>query len=111
MEEIFASECEIIMVPAPVGGVRRGELVIIGKLCGVATNAAEAGEEVEILVEGCFDFPKGGGAISLGSPVYWDATAKKVTATAEGKPRIGVAIGAAPREAQIARVRLDGFIA
>lgn len=111
MEEIFLSESEIIMVPAPDGGVKRGELLIIGKLCGVATDAAEPGQEVEILVEGCFDFPKDGGAISLGAPVYWDATAKRASATSEGRTRIGVAIGAAPPEAEIVRARLDGFIA
>ncbi|KAF2991618.1 DUF2190 family protein [Methylocystis sp. MJC1] len=110
MEEIFPSESDIIMVPAPDGGVRRGELLIIGKLCGVATDAAEAGQEVEILMEGCFDFPKDGGAMSLGSPVYWDATDKRASATAQGRTRIGVAIGAAPPEVEIVRVRLDGFI-
>ncbi|WP_281927830.1 DUF2190 family protein [Methylocystis iwaonis] len=99
------------MVPAPEGGVKRGELVIIGKLCGVATDAAEPGQEVEILVEGCFDFPKDGGAIALGAAVYWDAIARKATPLAQGGPRVGVAIGAAPPEAEIVRVRLDGFIA
>ncbi|MBL1256458.1 DUF2190 family protein [Methylocystis sp. Sn-Cys] len=99
------------MVPAPEGGVKRGELVIIGKLCGVATDAAEPGQEVEILVEGCFDFPKDRGAIALGSAVYWDTVAKKATAAAQDRLRVGVAIGAAPPEAEIVRVRLDGFIA
>ncbi|MDJ0447835.1 DUF2190 family protein [Methylocystis sp. JR02] len=111
MEEIFPSESEMIMVPAPEGGVKRGELVIIGKLCGVATDAAEPGQEVEILVEGCFDFPKDGGAIALGAAVYWDAIARKAMPLAQGGPRVGVAIGAAPPEAEIVRVRLDGFIA
>ena len=99
------------MVPAPGDGINRGELVIIGKLCGVAANAAQGGEEVEIVLEGCFDLPKDGGPIPLGSPAYWDATKKKITATTWGNMRIGVAIGAAPAEAEIVRVRLDGFIA
>jgi predicted RecA/RadA family phage recombinase len=110
VEEVFPSESEIITVPAPSGGVKHGELVIIDKLCGVAMNAASPGQEVEIRVEGCFDFPKDHSKISLGSPVYWDVTARKITAIAQGKTRIGVAIGAAPREAEIVRVRLDGFI-
>ncbi len=111
MKEIFPSESWVVMIPAPGNGVGRGELVIIGKLCGVAANAAQAGEEVEILLEGCFDFPKDDNPIPLGSPAFWDVTKKEITATASGNVRIGVAVGAAPAEAEIVRVRLDGFIA
>ncbi|GLI95826.1 DUF2190 family protein [Methylocystis echinoides] len=111
MEESYGAPAERIMVPAPRGGVNRGDLLIIKKLCGVAVSAADEGEEVEIMVEGCFDFPKAACALTLGSPAYWDMAAKQITANAHGNPRIGVAIGAAPLEAQIVRVRLDGFIA
>jgi predicted RecA/RadA family phage recombinase len=86
-------------------------LLIIEKLCGVAANAADEGEEVEIMVEGCFDFPKAACALPLGAPAYWDRAARRITADAHGNTRIGVAIGDAPREAEIVRVRLDGFIA
>ncbi|MGJ0505535.1 MAG: DUF2190 family protein [Methylocystis sp.] len=111
MEETYSASAERIMVPAPHGGVNRGDLLLIEKLCGVAVSAAEPGEEVEIMVEGCFDFPKAACAFALGAPVYWNVAAKRVTAEPNGNTRIGVAIGAAPKEAEIVRVRLDGFVA
>jgi predicted RecA/RadA family phage recombinase len=111
MEESYGAPAERVMVPAPQGGVNQGDLLIIKKLCGVAVSAADEGEEVEIMVEGCFDLPKGDCALALGSPAYWDMAAKRITANAHRNIRIGIAIGDAPREAQIVRVRLDGFIA
>jgi predicted RecA/RadA family phage recombinase len=110
MDEVFASKSEVIMVPAPVGGVKRGELIIIGKLCGVATAAAKQGDEVEIVVDGCFDLQKDGSAMPLGSPAYWEANKKKITTLAPGNIRIGVVVGAASHDAEIVRVRLDGFL-
>ncbi len=111
MEEIYEAASDRILVPAPQGGVNRGDLLIIEKLCGVALSAAEEGEEIEIMVQGCFDFPKAPCDLKLGSPAYWDVATRRITSDADGNVRIGVAIGAAPREAEIVRVRLDGFIA
>ncbi len=111
MVEKYAREGDAIIITAPAEGVKRGEFVIVGKLGGVAVHAADEGEEVEIAVEGCFDFLKTSDAFSLGAPAYWDAGAKKITATARGNTRIGVAIGAASSDAEEVRVRLDGYIA
>jgi len=110
MPDYYDEEEDVVTIPAPAGGVKRGEFVILGKLGGVAVHAADEGEEVEIELEGSFDFPKASGVFSLGAPVYWDAGAKKATATAQGNPRIGVAIGAASSDAEEVRVRLDGYI-
>jgi predicted RecA/RadA family phage recombinase len=110
MEENFGAACDIIMIPAP-RRVQRGELILINKLCGVAKRQAEEGEEVEVMVEGCFDFPKAYCRFALGDPAYWDASDKKVTDIAQGNARIGVVVGAAPESAEIVRVRLHGFIA
>ncbi len=111
MEEEYGAPSERVMVPAPRGGINRGDLLLINKLCGIAVSPADEGEEVEIMAEGCFDLPKAPCALTLGAPAYWDMAAKRITVTAQGNVRIGVAIGEAPREAQIVRVRLDGFIA
>lgn len=110
MDESYGGSADVIMVPAPSGGVRRGDLIVIGKLCGVAVTAAHEGEEVEILSQGCFDFPKDRSRLPLGAPAHWDAAAGKITAAAPDRPRIGVAVGDAPETAEIVRVRLDGFI-
>lgn len=110
MDESYGGSADVIMAPAPRGGVRRGDLVLIGKLCGVAVTAAQEGEEVEILSQGCFDLPKDRSKLLLGEAAHWDAAARKVTAAAPECPRIGVAVGDAPEAAEIVRVRLDGFI-
>lgn len=110
-EENYAEAGDAVTIPAPAGGVKRGDFVIIEKLGGVAAHAADEGKDVEIALEGCFDFPKTHGALSLGAPAYWNVDAKKVTATAQGNTRIGVAIGAASSDAEEVRVRLDGYIA
>lgn len=111
MEETYEAPSDRVMVPAPPGGVSRGDLLIIEKLCGVALSAADEGEEIEIMVQGCFDFPKAPCALKLGFPAYWDSAEKRIASDGDGNIRIGVVIGAAPREAKIVRVRLDGFIA
>lgn len=110
MEQDYFEEDDAVTVPAPAGGVKRGEFVVIEKLGGVAAHAADAGEEVKIMLEGCYDLPKGSGALPLGAPAYWDAGAKKVTAATKGNRRIGVTIGAASSEADEVRVRLDGHM-
>jgi len=45
MPEFFDEEYEAIIVPAPAGGVRRGEFILVNKLGGVAEHGAEEGEE------------------------------------------------------------------
>ncbi|GLI95172.1 hypothetical protein LMG27198_41640 [Methylocystis echinoides] len=46
MEEKYEAPSDRIMVPAPEGGVNRGDLLLIEKLCGVALSAANEGEEI-----------------------------------------------------------------
>ena len=48
MPDYYDEEEEVITIPAPAGGVKRGEFAIVGKLGGVAVHAADEGEEVEI---------------------------------------------------------------
>jgi predicted RecA/RadA family phage recombinase len=108
--EYYEEQHELIAVPAPAGGVKRGDFVLVGKLGGVAEHAADEGETVEIALEGCFDFPKTRSAFTFGAPVYWDARVRKATAEAPENTRIGVAIGAASNDADEVRVRLDGYI-
>lgn len=109
MDENFGGACDIIMIPAP-RRVRRGDLILVNKLCGIAKHQAEEGAEVEIVVDGCFALPKADCSLALGDPAYWDPVDMNVTNVLEGNTRIGVAVGAAPEAAEIVRVRLHGFI-
>ncbi len=109
MDENFGAACDLLMIPAP-RSVRRGDLILVNKLCGVAKHQAEEGEEVEIVVDGCFDLPKANCSLALGDPAYWDPVGMKVTNAPQRNARIGVVVGAAPEAAEIVRVRLHGFI-
>ncbi len=109
MDENFSVACDILMIPAP-RSVCRGDLIVVNKLCGVAKHQAEEGQEVEILVDGCFDLPKADCSLALGDPAYWEGASMKVTNISQGNARIGVVVGAAPTHAEIVRVRLHSFV-
>ena len=98
----------ILTVPAPAA-VLSGAGVQVGSIFGVAAEDAAAGADVDLDVMGVFTLPKVLAlALGIGDPVYWDATAKNVTATAAGNQRIGVAVTAAPNPSGVVSVRLNG---
>ncbi len=81
--------------------------MLVNKLCGVATHQAEEGEEVEIVIVGCFDLPKADCSLALGDPAYWDPVGMNGTNAPQGNARIGVVVAAASEVAEIVRVRLQ----
>ena len=71
-----------------------GDVVIIGKIRGVASCDGKAGEQVACVVEGCVSLPKAGAVtFAQGAPVSWDDAAN--TAVATGGTLIGYASAAA----------------
>lgn len=93
---------------APVGGVVSGQAALFGAIFGIASTDATAGAKVAVKVEGVFIVPKATGAgLTEGAKTYWDATAKKVTATATDNTLIGHAVEAAASDATTALVRLS----
>jgi predicted RecA/RadA family phage recombinase len=102
---------EVITLPAPSGGVKSGDGVLIGSLFGVAAYNAAEGEDVEVSLEGVYELPKAAGAIDPGAKVYW-VTADKNVSTADGSGAnklIGAATAAAGGSDAKARVRLNGI--
>lgn len=97
-----------VTIPAPAL-IASGAGVLVGSIFGVANNAAASGADLVLSVVGIFDLPKAAGAISLGAPVYWDDTAKKVTTSPSANTHIGAAVAAAQSGASTARVRLSGY--
>lgn len=81
----------------PVAAVAAGDIVVSGKLCGVAPYAIAVGETGILEIFGVFAIPfAAGDAMTLGASVYWDATAGKAyLADAAGRVRIGVIAQAA----------------
>lgn len=100
---------EVLELTAPAGGVVSGTLYKINDLVIVATVDAAAGEKFSGYVGvGVVEVPKAAGAWTELVKVYWDNTAKNVTATLTGNTLIGVAARAAAAGDTKAWVRLDG---
>jgi predicted RecA/RadA family phage recombinase len=98
-----------ITVPAPVGGVTSGQLVVIGSLIGVASTTQAAGVNVEIATSGVFDLPaKPTDEVAVGDLLYWDAANSYLTKTAGtgSKPLVGVAVSAKAAAVTIVRCKL-----
>jgi len=88
----YRSKGEIVVVPAPSGGVASGDFVVVGAFFGVAQIAAAAAADCPIVREGVFVLPKAtGSAWTNGDPVFWDSGAKNWTKTAAGNAALGVA--------------------
>lgn len=76
--------------------VAGGDLVIVGSVVGVAVSNGDNVELKAVQTKGVFTLPKEAAlAVSQGDTVYWDASAKAVTKTAEANTIIGVAWDAA----------------
>lgn len=83
-----------LTIPAPID-VESGEMVIAGALKGVAQFDAAEGDDVVIVTEGVFDFPKAPSqSWTVGVAVYWDAANSRTTSTSSGNTLIGAATAA-----------------
>lgn len=103
----FVQAGRTLSVPAPYD-VAAGDLVVVGKLFGVAAYDADTGELVEIDTEGVFTLPKTSAqAWTVGVAVYWDSENKSVTTAASGNTLIGHAVGAAANPSATGVVRLS----
>lgn len=98
---------ENITLAAPYD-VASGAGVKVGAIFGVAAYAAASGIDVEVATEGVFTLPKATtDAFVIGDKVYWDNTAKTVTATATSNTLIGVALSVAGNPSASVIVRLN----
>lgn len=75
--------------------VTTGGGVKVGLLFGVANGTYANGEEGVIDTCGVFNLAKDTSVFAVGAAVYWDNTAKLVTATVGSNSKIGVATKAA----------------
>ncbi len=100
----YIQEGRTLTVTAPAG-VASGELVVVGRIVGVAAFDAVSGAEVEVVTEGVFTLPKvTGTVVTAGDALYWDAAAKQLTPTpgTGSKPLVGYAVrGAAAADATV----------
>lgn len=98
-----------VTVPAPAP-VQPGAPVQVGGLIGIAAGAAASGEAVDLQLEGVFDLAKvAADAVTVGAPVFWDATAALATIDDDegANARLGHATEAAASGAASVKVRLQ----
>ena len=101
----FIQAGDTITLPAPYA-VQSGDGCKVNALFGVASGDAANGESVDLATTGVFALPHAVAAtFDYGTPVFWDDTAKLVTATASGNTRIGLAV--APHSGGLISVKLN----
>lgn len=90
-----------------VSAIAAGDIVIAGSLHGVAPYAIQAGQVGVIEREGLFEAEyDGAAAANQGAAAYWDASAKKVTATSTDNTAIGYFAEAAAASATVCKIIL-----
>lgn len=103
----YVQEGDLLDLPAPYDRTA-GQGALIGNIFGVATTTVLSGATASFALEGVFKIDKTAAqTFAVGALVYWDNSAKSVTAVSTGNTRIGVAaVAAAGGDAQ-ATVRLN----
>lgn len=96
---------QLLTAPAAVVS---GAGALIGAIFGVAKVNIAQGQRGPFCLNGKFELPKDANAIVEGARVYWDNTAKVVTATSAGNTLIGVCTLAALAATPTAHVLLNG---
>jgi predicted RecA/RadA family phage recombinase len=101
----YIEEGTTLTVAAPAA-VNSGDIVVVGKLIGVATNTAAIGIPVAVKVTGVFELPKvSAEAWTVGVPINW-LTGPKQATTGAGT-LIGYAAEPAANPSSVGRVRLN----
>lgn len=92
----FLQDGNTITVTAPADVLSGAGVKVGAFLFGFAVFDALSGASLEIVRRGVFEkVPKDTSTIAIGDTLYWDNTAKKVTTTAGGNLKVGVAVTAA----------------
>jgi predicted RecA/RadA family phage recombinase len=106
----FVQHGRTLTLAAPSGGILSGVGLLAGSVFGIANCSGAEGDPVECDLEGVFDIAKTASqTFAVGAKVYWDNTAKSVTAVSSGNSLIGAATAAAGGSDPTARVRLNGI--
>lgn len=69
--------------------VKSGEMVLVGNIVGVAVNDVANGATGVVNVTGVYEVPKEADAISKGASLYFKASTKSLTTTAQGNTFAG----------------------
>ncbi|UVA80463.1 DUF2190 family protein [Pandoraea commovens] len=96
---------------AVAAAVVSGQAVLIGKIFAVAVTNVAAGQSGEFQREGVFELPVNApDQVAQGVPLYWDADNKRLTITAQGNTRVGVATEAKAAGGATVSLLIDAVI-
>lgn len=96
---------------AVAAAVLAGQAVLVGKIFGVAVANVAAGATGEFQTEGVFELPVLATDVAAqGAILYWDAANNRLTTTAAGSTRVGVAVVAKAAGGATATIKLDAVI-
>lgn len=106
----FVQAGATVQVPAPYP-LTSGQGALVGSLFGVAATDAANGADVNLVRTGVFDIA----AVTLdvgavGTKMYWDNAAKRLTITLTGNTLVGCLVAAKSGTDTTARVLLDGAV-
>ena len=91
--------------------VLSGEALLVGKIFGVAIANVPAGTTGEFQTEGVHELPAlAADVATVGAILYWDAANKRLTVTAAGSTRVGVATVAKGAGATTVQIKIDAVI-
>jgi predicted RecA/RadA family phage recombinase len=97
---------DTLTVAAPAA-VNSGDVVVVGKLVGIATVNAALGAPVAVKLTGVFELPKvSAEAWTVGAPINW-VVATKQCSTGAGQALLGYASEPAANPSSVGRVRLN----
>ena len=93
----------------PGANVSAGDIVVLGELNVLATEAIAASEKGAVMISGVWRCPKAvlsTSAIAVGTKLYWDAGNEVATATAGVHKQLGYAVLAATAAATTVDVKI-----
>ena len=91
----------------PTLDISAGTVVVLGNLIGITKVDLPAGSIGVLALDGVYEIAKGPEAFAAGNFAFWDATNKKVTATATGNVYLGRVVSDALAENETVEVRLE----
>jgi predicted RecA/RadA family phage recombinase len=110
MAKTYIQPGDVVTVTAPAGGVKSGDVLVVGNLIGICNIDAVEGAETELSLTGVWELPKATGQINAGAAVFFDNVTghNVVNASGAGLFPLGVAVKAAGTNDATVRVRLNG---
>ncbi|MDR2448710.1 MAG: DUF2190 family protein [Prevotellaceae bacterium] len=78
----FIEDGKVLKYKVTGTAVKSGDVVIVGKLVGVAVTDGAVGDTIAVAIDGVYSLPKASGALSQGAAAYVIADDGTITSTA-----------------------------